>query len=278
MASFEAQKSAPNIPSIESKVQVAGQYKGKGNDCFKEGAYKKAMIEYSKALAYTKGLPGRQNGLDSMSQMAMKNISDGSETISPEMAAKVDELDVVLKTNIATCCLKLNEPAKALEHIREALILNPKAWKSLLRKAEATMILKDLDKAQTILNEALANAPDEQSRTAVERMRERLAKQEKVENAKAKKAFGNIFAKAAKEEREEELLLQKQAERQTQSQPPLAPPAPRSHVHAQTQPNEPQKPKQKQKEKLKKQQQQQQQQQQPHWCCCLVWVPFVRKW
>ena len=187
----------PRFPAdIQGKIETAIDYKNKGNEYFKNGLHKKAIVNYSTALAFTKGLPGRKQGLEGVSQMAMNESKSSGEQISPEQDQAVSDLDVVLKTNIATCHMKLNDPVKSLEVIREALALNPTAWKSLLRKAEATLMINDPEKAVKILAEASTHAPDEAAETAILKVKERAVKVIKQQEAKQRKAFGNIFEKA----------------------------------------------------------------------------------
>ena len=180
----------------QGKIDLAVTLKNKGNDLFKEGKFKKAIVEYSKALSFTKGLPGRKEGLEGLSQMAMSESYSVEDLITPEQNNFINELDVIIKTNISTCYIKLNNSIKALEIIREALLINPKAWKSLLRKAEAIMLINDTDKALIILEDALKYAPDENACIAINKMKEKVLKTIKTEEAKQRKAFSNIFEKA----------------------------------------------------------------------------------
>lgn len=189
MADLVEKKAFPT--DIAGKLAVATDYKNKGNAYFKEGKYNKAIVNYSKALAYTKGLPGRKEGLEGVGSMAADAIT--GEKITPEVEKDVSNLEVVLKTNIATCYIKTSNGIKALEVIREALAIRPTAWKSLMRKAEATILIGDYDKANTILDEASANGPDESGIVAINAVRERALKLSKKADAKQKKAFGKIF-------------------------------------------------------------------------------------
>ena len=55
------------------KIEMAVQYKEKGNERFKLGQFKKAIVSYSTALSYTKGLPGRKIEFEGMSKLAADN-------------------------------------------------------------------------------------------------------------------------------------------------------------------------------------------------------------
>lgn len=199
MSEFEESKPQFMLDN-QGKIDKAIGYKNTGNDHFKNGKFKKAIVSYSTALAYTKGLPGRKQGLEGVSQMAMQHTHSADEQITPEQDAVIVELEVIVKTNIATCYIKLEKPVQSLEVIREALALNPKAWKSLLRKAEAVLMLHDPEKALSILAQASENAADEVAHTAIAKLKEKATKMVKQQEAKQRKAFGNIFEKARGEE------------------------------------------------------------------------------
>lgn len=186
----------PFPQDAQGKIEMAKELKDLGNDNFKNQLFKKAITNYSKALAFTKGLPGRSQGLEGMSQMAMKN---SGEKLSADLEVLVSELDVILKTNIAACYLKLNDSEKAMQFSREALVLNPKAWKSLMRKAEAYMLINDFEKAIQVLEEADTNAPDEAAHTSIAKVKERAQKLSKQAVEKQRKAFGGIFERARAE-------------------------------------------------------------------------------
>lgn len=197
MAELVEKATASSFPTdIIGKVEIAKSFKDKGNELFKTGQFKKAIINYSKALAYTKGLPGRKNGLEGVSQMAMDQAHSSEEVISKDMESAVIELEVTIKTNICNCFIKLNNPMEALQTIRGALCLNPTAWKSIVRKAEATMLIDDFEKAVGILEEATKYAPDEIALQQIAHVKDKFVKQNKLSLAKQRKAFGKIFEKS----------------------------------------------------------------------------------
>jgi tetratricopeptide (TPR) repeat protein len=180
----------------QGKIDRAVELKNTGNEHFKEGKYKKAITTYATALAFTKGLPGRKAGAEGMGQMASKEVHASGDLVTAEQEAFITEFEATIKTNIATCHLKLNDAVKALDAIREALAINPTAWKAQLRQAEASMMLHNPEKALKILDEASKNAPDEAAHTAIAKMREKANKTIKQEEVKQKKTFGNIFERA----------------------------------------------------------------------------------
>ena len=177
------------------KIEMAKELKDEGNQHFKDQNFKKAITTYSKALAFTKGLPGRKQGLEGVSQMALEN---SRETMSADTESALNELDTVLKTNIATCYIKLNNSEMALQYCKEALVLSPNAWKTLMRKAEAIILMNDFERAISVLDESLRNTQptDEAARTSIAKVRERAVKLDKQATEKQRKAFGNIFERA----------------------------------------------------------------------------------
>jgi tetratricopeptide (TPR) repeat protein len=190
----DQQERKPFPTDIQGKINTALNYKNIGNDLFKEGNPKKAIINYSKGLAFIKGLPGRKQGLEGMSQMAMESCKD--EKVTEEQDVATSDLECVLKTNIAMCYIKLNNPTAALEAVNGALLLNPKAWKSLLRQAEATLMTNNAEKTLVIVADALACAPDEAAKASILRVKDRANAQIVAEEKKQKKAFGGLFDRA----------------------------------------------------------------------------------
>jgi hypothetical protein len=59
MTSFQPAVPAGGYQSISEKLEKATAFKLQGNELFKEGKYKKALIAYAKVLAFTRGLPGK---------------------------------------------------------------------------------------------------------------------------------------------------------------------------------------------------------------------------
>lgn len=183
--------------TVEGKIEVAKEYKEKGNEFFKQGLFGKAKVQYGTAIAYIKGLPGRKDAVgDPMAQMMME--SRNTDTLTPELLAEITELDCVLKTNMSVCYLKLNKPHEALQAAKDALALKPTSWKALLRRAEAQIKLKHYDQARTSLDEAERQSPDPGSKVAIMSACKQISDAVKLEEQEQKKAFKNIFERAQK--------------------------------------------------------------------------------
>lgn len=111
---------------------------------------------------------------------------------------------MTVKTNITTCYLKLNNGTKALDTIKEALVLRPMAWKSLMRQSEAYLLLGLTDKAMKSIDLALSGNRstdnnqfiDSNIETNLLKVKEKIKKQMKKEDLHQRKTFGKIFEKA----------------------------------------------------------------------------------
>lgn len=180
---------------VHGKLEMALHFKELGTALFKNCDYKKAIVNYGKAVAFTKGLPGSKRGLEGMGAMAAN--SSTIEPISEENDQKAIDLELISLTNIATCYLKLNEPRKALEFCEKALITSENAWKAMLRKSEALTMMRNYELAREILANALAVAPDAVSRTAIAAASEKLKAAEgaatKLFNQQQKKSMSKMF-------------------------------------------------------------------------------------
>lgn len=190
-------KSVASTTSVEDKVEKAKLLKDKGNEIFKQKKFTKARVQYCTALAYIKGLPGREVKVDGtadpMAQLAASNASTNISPLSPEFAKEVDELESILKTNISTCFLKLEDGHSALKYANGAISINNTSSKAWLRKAEAYLLLKDTEKANEALNEAEKYTSEASVIATINKTREVVAREVRVESQKQKKAFANIF-------------------------------------------------------------------------------------
>lgn len=184
-----------DMSTTEGKIDAAKRLKDEGNELFKQQLFKKANISYFKALAFTKGLPGRPatgNG-DPMTQLAASNSL--SPPLSEDTVSVVNELEATIKTNIATCYIKLEDGPKALQYASEALDVKASSWKALLRKGEAYQLLKHHDKSLEVFDLATSHATDEAARSSVAKAKAKTVQMIKAESVKQKKAFANIFEK-----------------------------------------------------------------------------------
>lgn len=186
----------------QSKLEKAHELKSLGNELFKAGKFNKARVKYATALAYTRGLPGREmKGGESMAQLAAQ--SQGGVKLSVELSEQLDDLDAIVKTNISTCFLKANKPSDALQAAREALEIKPSHWKAKLRVAEAKEKLRDFDSCLAALDDVSNHAEaaaDSGAMTLVRKLRDLANKGIKEEASRQRKAFSNIFERARVED------------------------------------------------------------------------------
>ena len=63
------------MATIGEKIEKAQALKEKGNEFFKAQNFKKALVQYNTGIAYTKGLPGRDDGLEGLSSLALMSVA-----------------------------------------------------------------------------------------------------------------------------------------------------------------------------------------------------------
>lgn len=186
----------------QAKLAIAKALKDEGNQLFKEEKFSKAKVKYATAIAYTKALSGRSmKGSDPMAQLAASSRKEAA--LDAQLDEEVNNLDAVLKTNLATCLIKLNKPEDALSYARQAMDHNPSHWKAQLRTAEAMLGLRDYDGSIRVLDEISAKTEvlaENGAAANIKRLRDRALKGVKEENQKQKKAFSNIFERLRRED------------------------------------------------------------------------------
>lgn len=107
-----------------------------------------------------------------------------------------------MKTNLSACYIKIGDAEKAIKNAKEALALNPQAWKSTIRLAEAQVLAKDYEKAIDTCEKALALIPSLESDPSAKGAKNTVSIIKKNANAllkadeqKQKESFRNIFNK-----------------------------------------------------------------------------------
>jgi len=133
--------------SIAGKLAAARGYKEQGNALFRKGEYKKSIKQYRSVFLYTKGLV-------KASDESMRQYAKQEDVLDKSASDGVDELNRSVYSNLAAVYLKLNRFDEAVDAASHALQLNSKDSKSLLRKGQAYMGLKDWKRAKDTLVEA----------------------------------------------------------------------------------------------------------------------------
>jgi len=91
---------------------------------------------------------------------------------------------------------------KAIKNANEALALNPSAWKSMIRLAEATILSKDYEKAILICDRAIQHVPTDDeivlknATKTIKAVKQNAVALLKVEVEKQRNSFKHIFGKS----------------------------------------------------------------------------------
>lgn len=188
-------KRAPLASDITSKLQQANIHREEGNAHFKSGMFKRAISCYGKALAYTRGLPGSNRGLDGIAAMSTQTVSH-EHKVSKEDENKAIEIEVAVQSNIAVCYINLGKADAGLEYANKAIASNANYWKAYLRKGECQVMLNQLDEAEATFKAAQKLCVEDAGLSKISTLMHRLKQLQKIEFQKQKKAFNGIFEKA----------------------------------------------------------------------------------
>lgn len=212
--------------STHEKYVAAPCTKDEGNELYKKGDYKGALVKYTRALQMleslaksreiqdlkrTQNLKTDQMERDQWIQKQDQERGVSLTTVDKETAISqnelsieydpglVEKLDLTTRLNYAACQLKLGDYSPVIIQCSEVLNREPKNVKALFRRGQAYFSLgRDLDLAskdfsliRTILEKDLLQSTPEW--TDLLRMEKSLCEKFKIHEAKEKQAFSSMF-------------------------------------------------------------------------------------
>jgi len=164
------------LKSAEEKFDAAATRKGKGNDTFKGGKYKRALKKYEKAAAY-------------LTEYSFTNDDKEKEKSDKAKAATQRRL---LLGNEAACYVQMGEWVKVRDKCKDILKDEPRNFKALLRRGRALLEMDLWEDSKKDLNLALEVTPGDRE---VVRLLANLEWKEKKARQKEAKLFGGMFGK-----------------------------------------------------------------------------------
>jgi len=186
--------------SVEEKLARAEAYKQEGNEFFKCQKFSKAKSSYGKALAFVQGLPGSSRTVTGFEALGLEK----SKSLGHELETRASDLEKIIHQNLATCFIKLNKPINAVEHSDKALKIDPNAWKAMLRKGEALILLKKYDQAKSLLENALRLCTEDTGGSnLILKELKKIEKIFKAYEAKERKMYSGLFGASSSDENAE---------------------------------------------------------------------------
>ena len=170
--------------TVEAKLCKAREHREKGNELFKAGQHKKALLQYARVHAYLHTL---------IADPSMQQYHQAAGAAKPTLVEKkdIEALQAAAYSNAGICYLKLKQPQQALEQLDKVLAIDPQHGKALCNKGRAWIALNDLEKAESFLREAQGILSDDALiRKELDRLPALHKKQEQKEKATWKRAFG----------------------------------------------------------------------------------------
>ncbi|TFY78053.1 hypothetical protein EWM64_g5959 [Hericium alpestre] len=170
-------------PEVEQKLSVARQKKDVGDQAFKAGNLKEALMGYHQSLLYLQGIDksGLKSALSPAPSLAEAGAPKQEKTVADEMIEKI-------YANMAACHIKQENWKRALETADKALAKNADNYKALFRKGKALGELGYFERAEKILEDLLQKNPADAAGVNAElsRLRAIDKERERVHNQKLK--------------------------------------------------------------------------------------------
>ncbi|KAF5327492.1 hypothetical protein D9619_004422 [Psilocybe cf. subviscida] len=141
------------------KVETAKQKKETGDQAFKAGLAKEALMSYHQALMYLLGLD--KNALQSIGMVSPAPAApvDGPADNKEKEKNEVDGILEKIYSNMAACHIKNGNYQRAVETADKALAKNENNGKAMFRKAKALGELGYYEKAVKILEDLKKKSP-----------------------------------------------------------------------------------------------------------------------
>ncbi|XP_043980574.1 peptidyl-prolyl cis-trans isomerase FKBP4 [Gambusia affinis] len=178
LTAFEKAKESWEMNTME-KLEQSGIVKEKGTQCFKDGKYKQASVQYKKIVAWLE----HESGL------------------SDEDEKKAKTLRLAAHLNLAMCFLKMHEPNKAFENCDKALEIDSTNEKALFRRGEALFNMNEFEKARDDFQRVVQLYP---SNKAAKSQVVLCQKRIKEQHEKDKRIYANMFQKFAERDSKKE--------------------------------------------------------------------------
>ncbi|KNZ81837.1 Tetratricopeptide repeat protein 9C [Termitomyces sp. J132] len=194
-------ETAPELQSaIAIKLETAKQKKETGDQAFKNGDVKAALLSYHEALMYLLGLD--KNALQSIGvgpSATPQKDKDGKEI---KEKTEVDDIIEKIYANMSACHMKNGNWQRVLDTAQKAALdKNENNYKVQLRKAKALGEQGYIEKAVKILEDIKGKNPSDAAIYDAELSRLRVIDNERDKASKAKlKGFLNREKKSDKTE------------------------------------------------------------------------------
>lgn len=169
----------------EEKLARATTLKEQGNEAFKKGDWKAAMLAYHQANLFVKGLDTARSGA------GLVPSGLGAKPLSPALVEAIAKMELSLNLNLAACHAKTEAWAKVVGDCDRVLAIDGKNVKGLFRRGQARLRMGDTDKAAEDLNAAAKAEPND---AGIKAEIVRLQAAQKVQDDKQRNMFAKMFA------------------------------------------------------------------------------------
>jgi len=191
----------------ETNLATGKEKKDAGDQSFRNGDLKSALLSYHQALMYLQGidkqsLPGIGPILSRPTPEGGDSKESGNTSQLPETRTEADEMIEKIYSNMSACHMKNANWKRALDCAERALKKNPQNDKALFRKGKSLGELGWVERAEKTFSELKARNPSDAQ--IVEQELARMKLQDAEREKKANQKFRGFLSRDKGKEKETE--------------------------------------------------------------------------
>ncbi|KAF9438117.1 hypothetical protein BGZ76_009648 [Entomortierella beljakovae] len=172
------------MATIEEKINGALASKDLGNEAFKKGEFKGALLQYHHAVLALSGLDNQAVGMPMMS-----SLKPSGSTVSDEQKNVIKTNLAIIYSNMGACHLKNGNTRRAIEVCNSALKNDPDNVKAKFRRGQAKAADGNIAGAEADFLSLGESVPGVKAELA------KLKAKSKVADAKQRKEMGGFLSR-----------------------------------------------------------------------------------
>jgi len=188
----------------ETNLAIGKEKKDAGDQAFRGGDIKQALLAYHQAIMYLQGID--KQALPGIGSLPTPPKAEGDDSKPaagvPETRTEADEMVEKIYSNMSACHMKNGNWKRALDCAERALKKNPNNDKAMFRKGKALGELGWIERAEKVLSDLKARNPSDTQ--LVEQELAKMKLQDAERERKANQKFRGFLSRDKKDSKDAE--------------------------------------------------------------------------